>query len=157
MRKLPFTIASCMGLATAAHAADISIPMSAPEPPPLVIEGPTFSFTAYFWAPSISGRTSTLPPLPAVDIDESFTDVIKDFDGGIMGSAELRLGRWGVLTDLMWSQVSPGGTLPGGASVGLRSRSLTVQANLLLPRLSGRYGAVRHWSRLALLEPRKQA
>ena len=89
------------------------------------------SFMAYFWAPSISGRTSTLPPLPAIDIDESFTDVIKDFDGGIMGSAELRFGRWGLLTDLMWSQVSPGGTLPGGASVGLRFRSLTVQADLL--------------------------
>ena len=115
----------------AARAADLSVPMTTLEPPPLVIEGPTFSFIAYFWAPSISGRTSTLPPLPATDIDESFTDVIKDFDGGIMGSAELRYGRWGLLTDLMWSQVSPGGTLPGGATVGLRSRSLTVQGDLL--------------------------
>jgi len=46
-----------------------------------------------------------------------------------MGAAELRYGRWGFLTDLMFSQVSPGGDLPGPffSSVELRSRSLTVE------------------------------
>jgi hypothetical protein len=118
-------------LSSPATAADLSVPMTTPEPPPLAVEGPTFSFTAYLWAAGLTGRSSTLPPLPATDIDITFLDALKDFDGGIMGTGEIDYGRWSFLTDIMVTQVGPGGTLPGGADVDLRSRSLTIQQDVL--------------------------
>jgi hypothetical protein len=117
--------------AGSANAADLSVPLSTPEPPPLAIEGPTFSFTGYLWAAGLTGRSSTLPPLPATDIDLTFLDALKDADGAIMGAGEIGYGRWHLLTDIMVSQASPGGTLPGGADIELRSRSITVQQDVL--------------------------
>jgi hypothetical protein len=48
-----------------------------------------------------------------------------------MSAVEVRRGRWGFLGDLMYSKVSPGGTVPGTVpvSVGLDQKSLTLQGN----------------------------
>jgi opacity protein-like surface antigen len=108
---------------------------TAPPPAPAATDSaaPSFSGTFYLWGTSLSGKTSTLPPLPAVNIDASFGDILQELDGGIMGKAEMRLGRWSVLGDVMFTQVSPGGTLKGPATskVDVRSRSLTLQGNVL--------------------------
>jgi hypothetical protein len=73
------------------------------------MRGPTFSYTAYFWVAGPTGRSSTLPPLPATDVDVTFVDAIKDFDGGIVGAGEISYGRWHFLTDITVSQASPDG------------------------------------------------
>jgi len=95
--------------------------------------GPTFSFTGYGWASVLHGRASTLPPLPAAKVDLSFGDILKDFNGGLMGVAEMRLGNWGFIADAMFTQVTSGATLPGPyfSSVKLRSQTLTLQATAL--------------------------
>ena len=75
-----------------------------------------------------------MPPLPATDIDVSFADEIdalKDLDGAFMGAGEVRFGRWGFLTDIMFSLLSPGGTLPGGVALDVRTRTITVQEDVL--------------------------
>lgn len=95
--------------------------------------GPSFSFTGYGWASALHGRASTLPPLPAAKVDLSFGDILKDFNGGLMGAAEMRLGNWGFIADAMVSQVTSGATLPGPffSTVKLRSQTVTVQASAL--------------------------
>ena len=92
---------------------------------------PTFAFTGYFWAAGLNGRTSTFPPLPATDLDMTFGDVLKDLNGGIMGAAEMRIGRWEFIADTMFSQVTTGATLPGPyfSSAKVRSQSVTLQAS----------------------------
>ena len=74
-----------------------------------------WSFTAapYVWGASLEGTVATLPPLPAVDIDASFKDIIKKTNIGFMGVAELRKGRSGFITDIIWLSLSgKSGALP---------------------------------------------
>lgn len=120
---------------SAAVAADLAPAPKAVAPAASVAtaDTPVFSASFYLWASALTGTTSTLPPLPAVDVDMSFRDVLQDFDGGLMGAGEMRVGRWGFLADVLFTQVSPGGTIPGPyrADVEVRARSLTLQGNVL--------------------------
>ncbi len=124
-------------LAGTASAADLE-----PSPPaaPVVAAAPVadadalvVTGTFYLWATKLSGTTSTLPPLPPTHVDLSFRDVLEDLDGGIMGAIELRKNRWIVIGDLMLTQVSPDGTLPGpyASKVEVVSRSLTLEGAVL--------------------------
>jgi opacity protein-like surface antigen len=94
---------------------------------------PVFTGSLYLWAAALEGTTSTLSSLPPAKIDLSFGDVLENLDGGIMGAAEMRAGQWRVLGDMMFTEVSPGGTLqgPSGADVELRTRSFTLQGDVL--------------------------
>ncbi|WP_186420343.1 hypothetical protein [Bosea sp. CS1GBMeth4] len=115
-------------------AAAADVPPAANQPSPLApASGPSFSFTGYGWASALHGRASTLPPLPAAKVDLSFGDILKDFNGGVMGVAEMRLGNWGLIADVMVSQMTSGATLPGPffSTVKLRSQTVTIQASAL--------------------------
>jgi len=105
-------------------------PAAAPAPDP---DAPVFFGTVYVWGSALDGTASTLPPLPAVGVDLSFGDVLENLNGALMGAAEMRLGRWSVIGDVMFTQVTPSGTLPGrlGATVEVRSRSLMVEGDVL--------------------------
>ncbi|UFX43945.1 hypothetical protein HAP47_0032810 [Bradyrhizobium sp. 41S5] len=92
------------------------VPLPSPKPT-IESSGPSFAVTGYLWASALNGRSSTLPPLPATDIDLSFGDILKNMNGAMMGAAEMRLGRWGFVTDAMFSQVTAGG---GRAPLSLR-------------------------------------
>ncbi|MEP9369806.1 hypothetical protein [Xanthobacter sp. VNH20] len=119
-----------------AQAADLAAaPPSAPAPVVAVstADTPVFYGTLYLWASSLSGRTSTLPNLPPADIDLSFKDLLKNLNGAVMATGEMRIGRWGFLADVMFTQVTPTGTLPGPlrSDIALRARSLTLSADVL--------------------------
>lgn len=119
--------------ATPLLAADLP-PAAPPAPrPPLLSTTPSFSFTGYAWAAALDGRASTLPPLPATNLNLSFGDILENMNVGLMGAAEMRIGRWGFVADAMLSQVTPGGTLPGPyfSSAKARSQTLTLQAGIL--------------------------
>ncbi|WP_377844129.1 hypothetical protein [Bosea sp. UC22_33] len=131
MKRL-LAIAAILAGVLPVEAADL--PPAAKSPPSFALAtGPTFSFTGYGWASALNGRASTLPPLPAAKVDLSFGDILKDFNGGLMGVAETRIGNWGFIADAMFSQVTSGATLPGPyfSSVKLRSQTLTLQATVL--------------------------
>jgi len=134
MKSVAIAVIALLGTTSRLCAADLTIsPPQEPAPPPVMYLGPTFAFTGYFWASSLNGKSSTLPPLPATDIDLRFSDILKDLNGGIMGAGELRFDRWGVLTDIMYSKVTSGGDLPGPffSAAEVRSLSLTVQSDVL--------------------------
>ncbi|QTL05028.1 hypothetical protein J5J86_06905 [Aquabacter sp. L1I39] len=141
MRRKSFSRKAALGAALAlaatapAGAADLATKAQV-APPPIPVataDTPTFLFTGYLWASAMSGQTGTLPPLPPVNVDMSFGDILKQFDGGIMGAGEMRVGRWGFLADVMFLQVSPSASLPGpyAGNLEIRSRSLTLQGDVL--------------------------
>lgn len=94
---------------------------------------PLFFLTGYLWTSAMNGQVGTLPPLPPANVNLSFGDILQNFDGGIMGGGEMRLRRWSVLLDAMWTQVSPNATLSGPlqSELGLRTRSTTLQTDVL--------------------------
>jgi len=111
-------------------ASDLRQPATLPAP--VLTSTPSFFVTSYVWATAIDGRSGTLPPLPAADIHLRFRDVLKELNGALMASAEMRIERWSVLIDGQFSQVTTGGTLPGPffSAVKLRSQSTTVQGSV---------------------------
>lgn len=131
----PIALVLTIAAAFPAVAADLTpaAPQSLPVAPVATADTPVFYATGYLWASALHGTTGTLPPLPPAEVNLSFGDILKNFDGGLMAAAEMRTGRWSFLGDVMFSQVSPDGNLPGPYRTGveLRSRSLTLQANAL--------------------------
>ncbi|MDZ5454922.1 hypothetical protein, partial [Labrys sedimenti] len=96
MRYLAIGVISA-SLLTPAWASDFSQPPS--PPPPLIESGPSFYITSYLWATAINGKSATFPPLPAAAINMSFRDVLKELNGAMMASLEMRVGRWSFLVD----------------------------------------------------------
>lgn len=130
--KRILAVSAILACSLPAAAADLAPAVKAPSSFAPVV-APSFSFTGYGWASALHGRASTLPPLPAAKVDLSFGDILKDFNGGLMGVAEMRMGNWGFIADAMLSQVTSGAALPGPyfSSVKLRSQTLTLQATVL--------------------------
>jgi hypothetical protein len=94
-------------------AADVPSPVAQVSPAGPVIKPYEFTMFAYGWAAGLNGRVASLPPLPAVDVNLGFDKVLKNFDGGIMGAAELRFGRFLIDTDIMYVRVG-GSVQPQG-------------------------------------------
>jgi hypothetical protein len=68
---------------------------------------------------------------PEVEVDESFSDIIKTFDIGAMAVTEARRGRFGVVTDLMYAKTSDASATPLGilaTSAELEGQTLTFTA-----------------------------
>ncbi|AXI55019.1 hypothetical protein C1J05_11410 [Sulfitobacter sp. JL08] len=61
-----------------------------------------FTVAPYLWGASLSGTAATIPGLPPVDVDASFSDILDNlsFAGMIVGNAQK--GRWGVTADLQY-------------------------------------------------------
>lgn len=85
--------------------------------------------TGYLFASALDGRASVTSNLPPASVDLSFGDVLDDLDFGVMSAVEVRRGKWGFVGDLMYSKVSPSGSVPVVPRLGARleQRSLTLQ------------------------------
>jgi hypothetical protein len=95
---------------TIAQAADLgAAPLPAPAPAPVATDW-AFSMNLYGWASGIDGKMRTLPPLPAVNVNIGFDQIIKNLDGALMGTAELDFGRAFLFGDLVAAKISPGKT-----------------------------------------------
>ena len=90
--------------------------------------GWTFRATPYLWAAGIKGKTGTLPGLPAVEIDQSFSDTFNDIELGGMMLVTARRGRFGILGDLQYVKTSAKSkeTAPFFGEEKLTSESLIV-------------------------------
>jgi hypothetical protein len=67
----------------------------------------SFSVSTYLWATGIDGKLGTLPPLPAIDVSLGFHEIIKNFDGGMMTSAEAQYGRYLIFSDMVATRLMP--------------------------------------------------
>lgn len=124
-RRAHAILAGLLGAAIcAAHparSADILPPRLEPAAPRPLAPRLTFTAAAYLWATGIEGKMRTLPPLPAAKVDIGFDQVMKNFDGGIMGAGEIGYGRYMLFLDVIASKISPNKTLhPAGYPAGVK-------------------------------------
>ena len=82
-----------------------TVPGKDPKEWSLVIE-------PYLWALGVAGDVG-VKGLPAVHANFKPKTVLQNLDWGIMGKAELRKGRWGLLGDGLFAQLSVDGSPPG--------------------------------------------
>jgi len=101
----------------------------------------------YLWGAGIDGTMQNPISGSSISASASFDDILKSLDFAFMGVLEVRKGRWGALTDLIYMDLSgsksgarsleftgPGGriTIPGNASadvnLGLESTIWTLAA-----------------------------
>lgn len=115
--------ATALSNGSTAFAADFPSGRQEPTPPPLAPRL-TFSASAYLWATGLDGRLRTLPPLPAAKVSIGFDQVMKNFDGGIMGAGEVKYDRYLLFFDLIASKISPNKTVyPAGYPAGVKVES----------------------------------
>lgn len=74
-------------------------------------DGWSFTLEPYLWAMGTSGKVG-VAGLPPVTVDYTAKTVLQHLDWGVMGRGEVRKGRWGILADGFFAQLSAGGDLP---------------------------------------------
>jgi len=72
-----------------------------------------FKLAPYLWMSGIKGKEGVVGMGPAVDVDMSFSDVAEVMDFGLMLVAEVRKGRWALVNDFLYLEVSGDATLTG--------------------------------------------
>lgn len=60
-----------------------------------------FGGAAYLWAAGVEGTDSA-----GDEIDVSFSDIVKDLDGGLMGIISARKGKWTLLADIIYLSIN---------------------------------------------------
>ncbi len=83
----------------------------------------TYAATIYGWLPGLSGSIATARG--DIDFDSSGSDIIDNLDMAFMGTFEAWNGRWGLIGDLLYADVSnqkptPFGALFASADVGVK-------------------------------------
>ena len=111
-REFILAAAFCIHLGTAATAADLPDVAPAPLPAPTE-ERWEFAFAPYLWAAGLDGTVAQFGLQPT-DIDLSFRDILENLDIAFMGVAEVRRGRFGLASDIVYTKLSGGGTGPAG-------------------------------------------
>jgi hypothetical protein len=87
-------------------AAAADMPQPPPEPAaPIIANDWKFQATFYGWATAIDGKVG-VRGLPPASVDVKFSDILKNLDGGVMGSFYATNGKWMVLTDLIAAKLS---------------------------------------------------
>jgi len=74
--------------------------------------GWSFAFSPYLWAPGIDASVGT--GLGTVGVDKNSRDVLSDLDLAFMGVFEARNGRWGLIADLFYAELSQSRATPLG-------------------------------------------
>jgi hypothetical protein len=90
-----------------------------------------FRLTPYGWLAGLKGNVGTIPGQPAVGVDISASDALKDLEGGGMFMLDARKGRHGFMADFMYTDVrSDYQLVPSPINLKLRSISKTTIGTL---------------------------
>ena len=83
-----------------------------------------FQISPYAWLAGQKGRTATLPGLPAADIEvDFFDDILGNINGSLMLLGEARKGRWGLVADLIYTDIEAEDKTPGTLFSSIKSRT----------------------------------
>ncbi|MDW6022893.1 hypothetical protein SAZ10_14110 [Mesorhizobium sp. BAC0120] len=123
-----------VAFAAAGHAADVVEPQ---QPPPPGHEW-TFTVAPYFWMAGLRGDTGIFGRPPA-HVDESFGDIIKDFEFGGMAVMELENGTWGLLADIMYAKTDANGSVTGDVNGVPTTLSADVESSVFTGTVMGEY------------------
>ncbi|MDL2402591.1 hypothetical protein [Rhizobium mayense] len=95
------------------QAADLTPLLNSEAKPVATQSGWTFTFAPYFWAAGMKGDIAQFG-LPAVHVDESFSDILQDLDFGFMAAGEARYDRYSIFGDIIYAKVSQDAHTPRG-------------------------------------------
>lgn len=118
LRKFGSVALALTCLANSANAADFS-PLPPAEPDWV------FTAAAYGWLAGLEGSVAA-GGSPEVEIDLSISEVLKHFEGGLMGAGEARNGRLLFATDVMWAKLSAETDRPVLGNVELTASTLAA-------------------------------
>ena len=92
--------------ATSAQAADLpSTQETVVTPSERVASGWEVQVTGYLWATALNG-TVGIGNLPNSDVNLTFSDILQNLDGALMGDIFVRNGPWMFLGDVVWASLS---------------------------------------------------
>ncbi|MGV1793691.1 hypothetical protein [Rhizobium sp. A37_96] len=131
---------ACSGQVYAADA----LPVTAPRPEERDPDRLTFSFSPYFWVAGISGDSGVFG-LPAVHSEQSFGDILKDFDFGFAAAGDARYGNFSVLTDISYARITSDSATPRGVfadKVNLKQETFTAFLGLGYTVLEDQQGSL---------------
>ena len=74
--------------------------------------GWSFALSPYLWAPGIKSSVDTV--WGSVEVDKDTGDVLSSLDLAFMGALEARNGRWGLIADLFYADLSESRATPLG-------------------------------------------
>ena len=125
--RRPITTPTIRTALAAAGLLALGLPAAAQE----AAEGWTFGVTPYVWVPGFS--TSVGTSRGTVDVDTSSSDALSDLDMAFMGAFEARKGRWGLILDLLYTDLSSSEPTPLGrawskANVDTKTTAFSVYA-----------------------------
>ena len=89
-----------------------------------------FGLSIYGWFPDIAGETSFTQPGGSNDFKIDIDDILDNLEFTLMGTFDMRKGRWGILTDLIYMDVGNSQTGTRDATIGGRSLSVDASANV---------------------------
>lgn len=106
-----------------------------------------YRLTPYIWGAGLEGRVGKFGR--RADVSKSFSDVLDGLDLGAMLAFEARLGRYGVLTDLLYVSLSESDTIPTPIGIDVDANA-KVKATTFM--LAGQYRATQDdWGYLDLV------
>jgi hypothetical protein len=120
-------IVAALAISSSVFAADL-LPASAPQPVPRADSGWSFSFSPYFWAAGLDGKSQVFG-LPTVDVSENFSDILSDLDFAFMAAGDARYDRYSIFTDISYARVTTDSATPRGVvadEVSLKSVTFTA-------------------------------
>lgn len=131
-KRLCIAATVLLGLLGPAQAAEL--------PSPYTVEMETdsgwkISVAPYLWLSGLDGKVGIFG-LPPVKVNLNFSDVLKNLDFGFMGIAEVRKGRFGAMSDLIYAKLSAGKNVSAGLGPG---SSAALSAETLYWTAMGEY------------------
>ncbi len=104
-------------------------------------KGWAFSLMPYLWATTLEG-TVQAGRVPAANIDTLAKNVLQHLDWGVMAMAEVRKGRWGLLADGFYAELSNNAKMGGVfyESAGLEMQQAFASLALAYRIIDGRRG-----------------
>ena len=79
-----------------------------------------FAARVNMWLPDVKGETAFFDRVEEQEFEVKIDDILEDLEFGFLGSLEASRGRWGVLTDLVYSSIGDDQDRVRGGSIGSR-------------------------------------
>lgn len=131
-----FAVGLTAAPAAAADAPSVTEP-APPEPAPAPTAGRwSVKVALYGWAAGMNGTTS-VGRLPSASIDASFSDILENLDGALMGAVFVTDGAWTFYGDLVLSRLSRDSTVGhlgnGALALSMDQTIVTLAGGHVLP------------------------
>jgi hypothetical protein len=89
-----------------------------------------FGLSIYGWFPDIAGQTNFTTPSGSSEFEIDIEDILDNLEFTMMGTFDVRKGRWGVLTDLIYMDVDGSKSGTREASIGGGALPVNVAADV---------------------------